>query len=86
MVHSTQNVTAGVLLLYFGAFLSGLRPAIWYGSRSYPLFSGIFLCIALQIILKELFPFRAILMILGPLAEICFVIAILHVARARDFS
>lgn len=72
-------------LLYLGAFLSGLRPARWFGSRLFPLFCGILLLVILQgfsdVLVSALFQLAGTLLL-----EICFVLAILHLGKTRDFS
>jgi hypothetical protein len=72
-------------LLYSGAFLSGLRPARWFGSRCLPLASAVAL-----ILVGEAFA----VWIVGPVpifaaslaAVAIYIVAILHVGRTRDFS
>jgi ABC-type transport system involved in multi-copper enzyme maturation permease subunit len=78
---------AGLLLLYLGGFLSALRPGRWYGSRFLPLFAGILLFIIVVVVAQSTsswmwFP----MLIAGPIFELCFAAAILHVARTRSFS
>jgi hypothetical protein len=68
-------------LLYLGAFLSGLRPARWFGTRLLPLVAAV----ALLALLDALpwwglgFPLAAALHVLLA-AEVCFV------ARVRDYA
>jgi ABC-type transport system involved in multi-copper enzyme maturation permease subunit len=68
-------------LFYLGAFLSGLRPARWYGTRILPLLATVILGVALVtspwlwlLVLPVLLAVYALLA-----ANICFV------ARSRDF-
>ena len=81
------KAVAGFLLLYLGGFLSALRPGRWYGSRFLPLFAGILLFVVLQTIAQTTSSWMWVpVLISGPVLEVCFVAAILHVARARSFS
>lgn len=69
-------------LVYLGAFLSGLRPAHWYGTRLLPLAAGgmltAFLCV---------FPWWSIFGVpLTIAAYISLVLSVCYVARARDFA
>jgi ABC-type transport system involved in multi-copper enzyme maturation permease subunit len=89
-VHAVLGLCGGVWLIYFGALLSGLWPARWYGSRFYPLLAGILLYILLQSTYSmldhlawrphDLFP------LVGPILSIGFALAVLYVSRTRDFS
>jgi hypothetical protein len=100
MAAPAWQLTAGVLLFYFGAALSVLRPGRWYGSRFLPLLAGILLFVVLQvsdsIVSYERMqhgywqwvpsaPWFATIA-LALLLELAFVVAILHVARSRDYS
>jgi hypothetical protein len=68
-------------LLYFGAFLSGLRPARWFGTRLLPLvFAGAF---AFWLPDLRWWPVGG-LCVIGLLSA-AFVAVIFFVARTRDF-
>jgi hypothetical protein len=69
-------------LIYLGAFLSGIRPARWLGSRLFPLATAVFAVLLLE--LAGTWPVLQIAICL--VIQACFVLAILHVARARDYS
>ncbi len=71
-----------MLLVYFGAFLSGLRPGRWFGSRFLPLAASVSALIAFQIF--SAWPWVTLLACLA--AEAGFVLVILDVGRSRDFS
>ena len=77
-------------ILYFGAFLSGLRPGRWYGTQFLPLFAGILLYVVLQVVDGELLTgsswYWSPMLFAGPVVAIAFVESILHVCRTRDFS
>jgi hypothetical protein len=69
-------------LLYLGAFLSGLRPARWFGTRLLPLVAALTLLILLDVLpwwWAATFPLAAALYGLL-VANVCFV------ARARDYA
>jgi hypothetical protein len=89
-VRAAWSLFSGILLLYLGAFLSGLRPALWYGSRFIPLFAGVAFYIFLQILGTSPFPDehllpQAVILAAGPLIEVGFVVAIFYIATGRDF-
>ncbi len=67
-----------MLILYLGAFLSGLRPARWYGTRLFPLAATGGVAFVLAFL-----PWGGIL---GLLLVVPLVAQILFVARTRDFS
>lgn len=70
-------------IFYLAAFLSGLRPARWLGSRAVPLASALPLMLLL-VFAGLLSPW---LQLAGALAiEACFVYVIFYVLSTRDFS
>lgn len=75
----------GMTLLYLGAFLTGLRPGRWYGSRILPLAAtgpAIFGVIASVIVVGNvLWP-----LLLALIAGIWMIAMIFFVARVRDYS
>lgn len=76
------GLTFLLLPLYLGAFLSGLRPARWFGTRLLPLIGAPLLLIFLfQLPIWEPIAFLLPLVLSGLLiANICFV------ARVRDYA
>ncbi len=73
-------------LVYLGAFLSGLRPARWFGSRFAPLAGGIVLFLMMALFSAQLSAWWPEIM-LGALAvDACYILAILYVAATRDYS
>ena len=81
------------LLIYFGAFLSSLRPAKALGSRYLPLVASILLFLVFFVLgmgPREEYLARTISLslawILGPLVQVALIVAIFHVARTRDYS
>lgn len=85
MTASTWECMFLMILLYLGAFLSGLRPARWFGTRLLPLSGSLMLSLMLGVTLPGAkwwylgFPLS---LIAGALliANICFV------ARVRDYA
>jgi hypothetical protein len=69
-------------IAYLGAFLSGLRPGRWLGSRLLPAAAG--LCCCLLLSLTNSVPWLSLALTLGAVALL--LVAILHVAESRDFS
>jgi hypothetical protein len=81
------KAVAGLLLFYLGAFLSGVRPARWYVSRFLPFLAGILLFVILQSVARTAYAWTWIpTLITGPVLELCFAAAILHVARTRNYA
>jgi hypothetical protein len=66
-------------MAYFGAFLSGIRPARWFATRLLPL-AGVF-----AIVEMILSPWLGTLVILG-LVYLLLITNICHVARIRDYA
>lgn len=66
--------------VYLGAFLSGIRPAAWFGTRLAPLVASCIAPTAAQIVNWP----AAMLIIL--IADVALAIAILQVANTRDFD
>jgi hypothetical protein len=89
-VSTVLGLCGGAWLIYFGALLSGLWPARWYGSRFYPLLAGILLYILLQVFYSMLshvtWPSRDAIPLLGPIVSLGFVLAVLYVGQTRDYS
>ncbi len=84
MTGPTLRMMLSMLLLYLGAFLSGLRPARWFGTRLLPLTGAL-----LSLLLVEMLPARGwwyvgfplVLLLCGLLiANICYV------AHVRDYA
>lgn len=75
-----------MLLLYLGAFLSMLRPGRWYASQFLPLLAGIMLFVVLQVVGEISSWWWSMSFRVTPLFAICYVLAVLHVARTRDYS
>ncbi len=71
-----------MLLVYLGAFLSGLRPGRWFGSRVLPLAGAVAAIFALNTIAE--WPWLALFASLA--LEAGLVLVILDVGRVRDYS
>ncbi len=69
-------------LFYLGAYLSGLRPGRWLGSRALPLFAAPLLFLMLSIVAS--WPLVSVALTL--LVELAYLIAIYFVAQSRDYS
>jgi hypothetical protein len=69
-------------IVYLGAFLTGIRPARWFGTRLLPLTAGGFLAILL--VFPMFWPLLGIAALL--LVAACLVGLIGFTARTRDFS
>jgi hypothetical protein len=82
MTISAWEVALVAPLLYFGAFLSGLRPAIWFGTRLLPLVAaGVAAILVLVSPLDRTFHIGIALILYGVLSvTICFV------AKTRDYA
>lgn len=73
-------------LIYLGAFLCGLRSARWYASRYWPLIAAL-ICLPILNLLFWPGSWVGLMMPLGVVAVMAgFVLAILNVGRARDYS
>lgn len=80
----------GIATIYLGAFLSGLRPAAWLGTRLAPLAAaGGVLAVAYALVLLTAW-FGVGSFLLFPLllvvADVAFIASILFTAQVRDFS
>src|SRR5690606_39904113 len=67
----SSDLAAGLTALYFGAFLSGLRPALWYGSRFYPLLGSLLFYLVLQSLLTDRLPWKPMAMAIALAIEFC---------------
>ncbi|MEI8380750.1 MAG: hypothetical protein WCJ09_11515 [Planctomycetota bacterium] len=74
---------------YLGAFLSGIRPAYWLGSRTWPLLAATALAVVLKYVPNQL-PVSSLaamglayvgMLLLGS----CLILSILETARLREF-
>jgi hypothetical protein len=71
---------AAMPVLYLGAFLSGVRPARWWGTRLAPLAAGI-----LATIVAASMPWFWLTLLLSAVFSALLVIAIFHYMRVRDY-
>jgi hypothetical protein len=68
-------------LLYLGAFLSGLRPARWFGTRLLPLVASVVFLVLVNLVPWWSLAFPLAVALCGLLAaNVC------HVARVRDYA
>ncbi|MGW8256313.1 MAG: hypothetical protein ACWGMZ_02385 [Thermoguttaceae bacterium] len=74
-----------ILPCYFGAFLTGIRPARWIGTRLLPLAGTGFLAVLFGILSSD--RKLSLFGVLGVIIECVLLVGvILHVARTRDFG
>jgi len=82
MTFPIWKVWLAILILYLGAFLTGLRPARWHGTRLFPLVATGGVAFALSFS-----PWWGIVgLLVVALLVVLLVAQILFVARTRDFS
>jgi hypothetical protein len=82
MTAPAWHVALAYPLLYVGAFLSGLRPARWFGTRLLPLAAS-----AVLLYLLEFQPGRGVAAL--PVAAVSYALLaanVCHVARVRDYA
>jgi hypothetical protein len=82
MTWPTWSTWLSMIMIYLGAFLTGIRPGRWIGSRALPLAGAIYIAALIQAAPLE-WPFFVAAMLV---AAVIFVCSILYVARTRDFS
>jgi hypothetical protein len=68
-------------LLYLGAFLSGLRPSRWFGTRLLPLVASVVFVVLLNVL-----PWWSAGLPLAVVVSGLLVSSVLYVARVRDYS
>jgi hypothetical protein len=84
MTAACWNYWATVPLVYLAAFLSGLRPARWYGTRLLPLVGALFALLLAEELVQlfgSWFPVWTVAIL-----YLVFLWLIIHVARTRDYS
>ncbi len=78
------NLVAAMPIAYLGAFMSGLRPARWFGSLLFPLLGSLMFVALAQVLLATLaWPLGVPLSLT---IEAALVAVILYVAATRDYS
>jgi hypothetical protein len=80
MTAPAWEVWVAIPILYFGAFLSGVRPARWFGTRLVPLVAAI--CVA---VLAGNVPWWWLSLITSCVAAVIFGISIFYYAQQRDY-
>lgn len=82
MTESAWQLALEIPLLYLGAFLSGLRPGRWFGTRLLPLFASVILVVGVdRVPWWRALGFPLALLLYGLLAaNICYA------ARERDYA
>jgi hypothetical protein len=84
MTGATWRMTFLMLLLYLGAFLSGLRPARWFGTRLLPLAGSIMLLHFSYTCLGSKWWYLGLPLVLAFCAML--ICNIFFVARVRDYA
>jgi hypothetical protein len=67
-------------VVYLGAFLSGIRPGHWFGSRLVPLVAAIFIAIA-----SASLPFAWLTALISLIAMVAFAVGIFYYIDRRDY-
>jgi hypothetical protein len=80
MTAPAWQLWACVSLVYLGAFLSGIRPARWFGTRLFPLVAAAVLAVSVWLISWWWFWFGTLAIFAG-----LIVASILYYARRRDY-
>jgi hypothetical protein len=82
MTEPAWQLVLSLPLLYLGAFLSGLRPARWFGTRLLPLFASVIFVVLVNVV-PWWWPLGVLLTLLlyGVLAAI-----ICYMGRVRDYA
>lgn len=81
MTYPIWKMWAAMPLVYLGAFLSGIRPASWWGTRLIPL-----VAIAVPAVVVSIAPLWLISALLTVVSVLLLAITILWVGQTRDFS
>jgi ABC-type transport system involved in multi-copper enzyme maturation permease subunit len=82
MTTTTWLIWFRLPLFYLGAFLSGLRPGRWFGSRALPLAAALPLFILLAVTSQ----WPAVTLLLTLAIEACYLWVIFFIASTRDYS
>ncbi|MBN1590404.1 MAG: hypothetical protein JW888_12895 [Pirellulales bacterium] len=82
MLAGSWKIWSSMTIMYFGAFLTGLRPGRWYGTRLLPLIACGFVSVGLSFLPHWWITGLPITVVL----DVLLVTNILFVARTRDYS
>jgi hypothetical protein len=80
MTAPAWRMWAALPLVYLGAFLSGIRPASWYGSRLVPLAAAV----AIVAIAANL-PWLWLTLLVTAIAGVIYLVGIFYYVRRRDY-
>lgn len=83
MTWPVWRILLSMTMLYLAAFLCGLRPARWFGSRLLPL---VVAALPTFILLEAPLPWWWLQVLITFVVDGIFLICIQHVVRMRDFS
>jgi hypothetical protein len=80
MTGASWATCLSMTVVYLGAFLSGIRPAAWFGTRLAPLLAAAGLALLIS------YCWLAVALVLVIAADLWFVSTILSVAKSRNFT
>jgi hypothetical protein len=80
MTHAAWRLWVALPVVYLGAFLSGIRPASWYGSRLVPLLAAIAAAAA-----AAKAPWLWLSLLISAAMSVLLVVGIFYYARRRDY-
>ena len=83
MTWPVWRILFSMTMLYMAAFLCGLRPARWFGSRLLPLVVG---ATSTGILLEAPLPWWWLPVLITVVVDVIFLVCIQHMVRVRDFS
>jgi hypothetical protein len=83
MTWPVWRILLSMTMLYLAAFLCGLRPARWFGSRLLPL---VVAAMPTFILLEKPLPWWWLPVLITVVVDGIFLVCIQHVVRVRDFS
>jgi ABC-type transport system involved in multi-copper enzyme maturation permease subunit len=83
MAELALQIMFAMTLVYIGAFLSGLRPARWIGTRLLPLAGS---CVLAAALVAICWLFGMVGLLLIALCDFFLIVAVLHMARTRDYA
>ena len=83
MTWPVWRILLSMTMLYLAAFLCGLRPARWFGSRLLPLVVG---ATSTGILLEAPLPWWWLPVLITVVVDVIFLVCIQHMVRVRDFS
>jgi hypothetical protein len=80
MTEPTWQVWASLPILYFGGFISGIRPGRWWGTRLVPVAAAI-----VAAVVAANMPWLWLTVLLSIVFSALFIVGIFYYVRARDY-